>query len=216
MKLERATSVLPIWLLASSTSGIALLAAVPATADVEVVRERPRERGDVVAVEREEGRVPAVQGGLGLNAFGAAGSRDSTKLGFGGRVEVVVPLGPVGLALGGSFTQFYGGAGSSFDQTRIRPLLGEAGIAFAAARGFEIRPMIGVGYTWVDVSTSGTADTQNGQAAGTIVSSGFDLAPGAKLSLVAGGLEVFALPKYNFLRGGPDFLAVEVGAGARF
>lgn len=221
MRFERITSAFPISLFSLGSllaSSLALLTtASPAAAEVEIVRETPpRERGDVYVVDRERGRAPAVKGGLGLNVFGAAGSRDSTKLGVGGRVEVVVPLGAVGLAVGGSFTQFYGGAGDSYDQTRIRPLLGEAGVALAATRGFEIRPMIGIGYTWVDVSTNGTANDQNARATGSIVTSGFDVAPGAKFSFVGGGFEVFALPKYNVMRGGPDFLAVEVGGGARF
>jgi hypothetical protein len=170
---------------------------MPQQGDVVVVQQAPPQKG---------GQVMA---GPGLNLFGAMGTTDAGKLGFGGRIEYVQPVAKAaGIAIGGSFTQYYGGPGSNYSQANIRPLLGEIGIALSPVRGFEFRPMAGVGYTWIDVSTSNQVFSFG--------TSGFDFAPGAKISYIANKVEVYTLPKWHILENGNDFFGLEVGAGARF
>jgi hypothetical protein len=151
-----------------------------------------------------------VRSGVGLNVFGAAGSKDTARLGVGGRIEFVMPFG---LALGGSYTQHFT---SEADRTAVRPLLGEIGWSFAVVRHVEVRPMVGLGYAFASASSdTNNTGTSNQTAVANATVGGFDVAPGAKVSYVARSFEVFTLPKYHFISGN-NFLGVEVGAGARF
>jgi hypothetical protein len=159
---------------------------------------------------------PKVKPGVGLNIIGVAGAREEAQLGFGGRLEFITPIG---LTLGGSYTQHYSNETPSGDveRTKVRPLLGEVGVALPAARDIELRPIIGVGYAFVSGSSSGTGDPgdKNASASATVATSGFDVAPGAKLSYLNSGFEVFTLPKYHINKD-LNFFALELGAGARF
>jgi hypothetical protein len=159
-------------------------------------------------------RRPHVRSGVGLNAFGQVGTKDSARLGWGGRVEFVLPFG---LSLGGSYQVSYT---SDFDKTGVRPLLGEAGWAIPVGYHVEVRPMVGIGYAFATVSrdtnqSQPVTANQTIQASGTAFAGGFDVAPGAKLSYVGGGFEIYTMPKYHFITE-HNFLGVEVGAGARF
>lgn len=157
---------------------------------------------------------PHVRRGLGLNVFGTAGTKDSARLGLGGRIEYVLPFG---LAIGGSYTTH---ATSEFDRTGVRPLLAEAGWSIPIVNHLEVRPMVGLGYAFATVSTDSNQSqavtaNQSIQASGQAFAGGLDVAPGAKISYVARSIEIFTMPKYHFITGN-NFLGVEVGAGARF
>ena len=135
-----------------------------------------------------------VRSGVGLNAFGAAGSKDTARLGVGGRLEFVMPFG---LTFGASYTQHFT---SEADRTAVRPLLGEIGWTFAVVRHVEVRPMVGLGYAFA--TGRNTSDTDNtgssnqvASATGSTAASGFDVAPGAKVSFVDRSYEVFTQPK---------------------
>lgn len=162
--------------------------------------------------KREDDR-RRVRSGVGLNVFGAAGARDEARLGVGGRIEFVMPFG---LTLGGSYTQHFT---SDADRTAVRPLLGEVGWAIPVVKHVEVRPMVGLGYAFAAANTGGDvnrpSNSQTTNASVSGVTSGMDVAPGAKVSWVGRGFEVFTLPKYHFISGN-NFLGVEVGAGARF
>jgi hypothetical protein len=157
---------------------------------------------------------PRVKGGIGINAFGTAGTKETARLGVGGRIEFVLPFG---LALGGSYTQHFVSEG---DRSAVRPLLGEIGWAIPAARRLEVRPMVGLGYAFAS-SSGNTNATEAGSnqaqtSSASVSTSGFDVAPGAKVSYLAGNIfEIYTLPKYHFISGN-NFLGVELGAGARF
>ncbi|MBI2391634.1 MAG: hypothetical protein HYV09_18745 [Deltaproteobacteria bacterium] len=152
-----------------------------------------------------------VRSGVGLNVFGAAGARDDARIGVGGRVEFVMPFG---LALGGSYTLHWN---SEPDRTAVRPLLGEIGWAIPVVNHLEVRPMVGLGYAFAAGNTSRRNDDPRADNSATVTAfgGGFDVAPGAKVSYVARGFEVYTLPKYHFITGN-NFLGVELGAGARF
>lgn len=158
--------------------------------------------------EREERRV---RSGVGLNVFGAAGARDEARVGAGARIEFVMPFG---LTLGGSYTLNWT---SERDRTAVRPLLGEVGWAIPVVNHLEVRPMVGLGYAFAAGDTSRTNNDPRAEnsATATVFGGGFDVAPGAKVSYVARGFEVFTMPKYHFITGN-NFFGVELGAGARF
>jgi hypothetical protein len=164
--------------------------------------------------DRKEHR-PHVKHGLGLNVFGAAGSKDAAASGLGGRVEFVLPLG---ITLGASYQQSFGGTDGN--KTSVRPLLGEIGWSLPVGRMVEVRPMVGLGYAFVSTSadTSNTADS-NQVANASVATAGFDVAPGAKISFLPGvdgaAFELYTLPKYHFISG-TNFAGIELGAGARF
>ncbi|MGZ3453290.1 MAG: hypothetical protein ACXWUG_17000 [Polyangiales bacterium] len=150
-----------------------------------------------------------VRRGLGINAIGSVGFREDARWGLGGRVEYVFPFG---LSLGGSYQVHWVSEG---DTTEVRPLLGEIGWAFAPVNHLEIRPIVGLGWAFVaserSTFTNDAGQTVTGRAT---VGEGFDFAPGAKISFVAGMLEIFTLPKYHVITGN-NFAAIEVGAGVR-
>lgn len=154
-----------------------------------------------------------VRPGFGLNVFGAAGTKETAALGLGGRIEFVMPFG---LTLGGSYTQNFT---SNSDKTAVRPLLGEIGMAIPVVNHLEVRPMVGLGYAFANASSSGDSTdpsvNQSATASASVSTSGFDVAPGAKISYVGSGLEVFTMPKYHFISGN-NFFGIELGAGARF
>jgi hypothetical protein len=202
MRTKRTTSTTP--------TDTAVAPAVPTTSSVVTTTvTRPTDDYYVHEGRREDERV-RVRSGFGLNIFGAAGAKDSARLGVGGRLEFVTPFG---LTLGGSYTQHFT---SEATRTMVRPALGEVGWAFAVAHHVELRPMVGLGYAFATARSSN--DTVNAEGQTTNAPSrvdGFDLAPGAKVSFVGRAFEVFTLPKYHFITGN-NFLGVEMGAGARF
>lgn len=172
------------------------------------------ERRDI----EDRDRRPRVRPGFGLNVFGTLGSTNDANYGLGGRVEFVMPFG---LTLGGSYTQHWT---NDSNRSALRPLLGEIGVAIPVVKGFEIRPMVGLGYAFV--SSSGTTNTNNTGTANqtqtssvSVATAGFDVAPGAKISWLPGtdgaAFEVYTLPKYHFISG-ENFFGIELGAGARF
>lgn len=150
-----------------------------------------------------------VRRGLGLNAIGSVGFREDARWGVGGRVEYVFGFG---LTLGGSYQVHWVSEG---DTTAVRPLLGEIGWAFAPVRHLEVRPIIGLGRAFADAERA-TYTNEQGQNVTTraAISSGFDFAPGAKISFIEGPLEIFTLPKYHVISGN-NFAAIELGAGVR-
>jgi type IV secretory pathway VirB10-like protein len=150
-----------------------------------------------------------VRRGIGINAIGSVGFREDARWGLGGRVEYVFGFG---LSLGGSYQVHWVSEG---DTTAVRPLLGEIGWAFAPVRFLEVRPIIGLGRAFADAERA-TYTNDQGQNVTTraAISSGFDFAPGVKLSMVAGPLEIFTLPKYHVISGN-NFAAIELGAGVR-
>jgi len=163
-------------------------------------------------VEREH-RL-GVNPGVGLNVFGAAGSKDQAAWGLGGRVEFVTP---VGLTVGGSYQQSFRGTDEM--KTSVRPLLGEIGIAIPVAPMLELRPMVGLGYAFVSTSSDSNATATSGQvASASVATAGFDVAPGAKISFLPGAkgaaFELYTLPKYHVISG-TNFFGVELGAGVR-
>ncbi len=167
----------------------------------------------LVIAHKEDDDRPRVKSGIGFNVFGAAGARDSARLGLGARIEFVMPFG---LTLGGSYTQHWEAEGG---RTGVRPLLGEVGVALPVAKRLELRPMVGLGYAFVSSSGSNDATAVNDSTTttnATVRTSGFDIAPGAKISYLAGNvIELYTLPKYHFISGN-NFAGVELGAGARF
>jgi hypothetical protein len=166
---------------------------------------------DETSVEAREER-SRLESGVGLEIIGVAGTTNESRLGVGGRLEYVTPFG---LTLGGSFTQHFNTAGGDAEKSAVRPLLAEVGLALPIAPRVELRPMVGVGYAFVNTQSSGT-DTASGRAASaSIAASGFDVAPGAKLSFGGRGLQVYTMPKYHFIND-MSFAAFEVGAGLRF
>lgn len=186
--------------------GPAYTTGAASTTTTTTVRDDDWSRGRTREPERAH-----VRPGLGVNVFGAAGTKDTAALGLGGRIEFVLPFG---LALGGSYTQNF-----NSDRTSVRPLLGEIGVAFPVVDHLEVRPMVGLGYAFTNTSSSGDSTNpganQSATASATVSTSGFDVAPGAKISYVGSGLEVFTMPKYHFISGN-NFFGVELGAGARF
>jgi hypothetical protein len=188
----------------------------PATGTAMTTTTTSTERDEVRMgeVEREDRR-PRVNPGIGLNVFGAAGTKDAAAWGLGGRVEFVMPFG---LTLGGSYQQSF--RGTDGQKTSVRPLLGEIGIAIPVARFVEVRPMVGLGYAFVSTSSDSNNTGDNNQnASAAVATAGFDVAPGAKISFLPGtrgaAFEIYTLPKYHFISG-TNFLGVELGAGARF
>lgn len=173
------------------------------------------ERDEIKWEEGRRDRRPHVKHGIGLNVFGAAGSKDAAAWGLGGRVEFVLPLG---LTLGASYQQSF--RGTDGNKTSVRPLLGEIGLALPVGTMVEVRPMVGLGYAFVSTNAD-TNDTANGNQAAnaSVATAGFDVAPGAKISFLPGvdgaAFELYTLPKYHFISG-TNFFGVEVGAGARF
>jgi hypothetical protein len=162
------------------------------------------------AEDRDERKV---RRGLGLNAFGQLGTRGAAMYGAGARIEYVLPMG---LSLGGSYQVSWAGD----DRTTVRPLLGEVGWTFPIVRNFEVRPMVGIGYAFAsanaDTAGDGFGNDADASAAASVTTSGLDVAPGAKISFLPGGVfEVYTLPKYHFITG-RNFVGVELGAGARF
>jgi hypothetical protein len=182
------------------------------------ITESTETRTDTVVVKEDRDDRVKVHSGIGLNVMGAAGSSDATKLGVGGRLEVVLPFA---LTLGASYTQYFANnPGSPVDhQSAFRPLLGEVGVALPVARVIEVRPMLGIGYAFVttsgDTANTGTGQNSTASGGGSIHTAGFDVAPGAKVSYVNHGLELFTLPKYHIIKD-ENFFGLEVGAGARF
>lgn len=154
-----------------------------------------------------------VKRGLGINAFGAFGTRDSADKGFGGRVEYIFPLG---LSLGASYTVHI----EDGSRTAVRPLLGEIGWAFpVGVKGLELRPIFAIGYGFANTNRNPDTDVLPGANSNVNVNAnlqGLDIAPSAKISYLAGPLEVFTMPRYHIFRNGNNWFGVEVGAGARF
>ncbi len=154
-----------------------------------------------------------VKRGLGINAFGAFGTRDSADKGFGGRVEYVFPLG---LSLGASYTVHI----EDSHRTAVRPLLAEVGWGFpVGVRGLELRPIFAIGYGFANTNRSPDTDVLPGANQDVNVNAnlqGLDIAPSAKVSYLAGPLEVYTMPRYHIFRNGNNWFGVEVGAGARF
>jgi hypothetical protein len=174
------------------------------------------ERDEVVFDDHDrKERRPHVKHGIGLNVFGAAGSKDAAAWGLGGRVEFVLPLG---ITLGASYQQSF--RGTDGNKTSVRPLLGEIGWSLPVGRMVEVRPMVGLGYAFVSTNAD-TNDTANGNqsANASVATAGFDVAPGAKISFLPGvdgaAFELYTLPKYHFISG-TNFAGIELGAGARF
>jgi hypothetical protein len=155
---------------------------------------------------------PRVSPGIGLEVIGVAGTTEESRLGVGGRLEFVTRLG---LTLGGSFTQHFNTTSGDAEKTAVRPLLGEVGWAIPIASRVEIRPMVGIGYAFVNTQSSGSSNTNASAASGSIATSGFDVAPGAKVSFGGNGLQVYTMPKYHIIKD-TSFGALEVGAGLRF
>jgi hypothetical protein len=154
-----------------------------------------------------------VRSGLGLNVFGTAGDQENARFGLGGRLEYVTKIG---LAFGGSYTQHFT---SSADRTAVRPLLAEVGWAIPVVNHLEVRPMVGLGYAFIQSTTTGDvnrpSDSSTTATTTMVNAGGVDVAPGAKVSYVARGFEVFTQPKYHFISGN-NFAGLELGAGARF
>lgn len=168
---------------------------------------------DYYVHEKENEEHRHVRSGLGLNVFGTAGDQENARFGLGGRLEYVTKIG---LAFGGSYTQHFT---SSADRTAVRPLLAEVGWAIPVINHIEVRPMVGLGYAFVSTNSTGDVNRpSNSQTTATntsVSAGGLDVAPGAKVSYVARGFEVFTMPKYHIISGN-NFMGLELGAGARF
>lgn len=188
-----------------------VVTAQPAATSTTVVNH-DKDNGEI----QHEDDTPRVKSGVGLGLIGVLGTTDQSRLGVGGRLEFITPIG---LTIGGSYTQHFGGNNGNVDQTTsVRPLLGEIGMALPVARHVEIRPMLGLGYAFVNTSSTGNGakpGDNGGSATASVAASGFDAAPGVKVSYMASGLEVFTMPKYHVIKD-LNFFALEVGAGARF
>jgi hypothetical protein len=197
-------------LAAIAGAGVCALALAPARAGTTTTSTTTTHQ-DYEATTTAPDRTPRVRSGVGIDVIGAVGGTDESRLGIGGRLTFVTPFG---LTLGGSLTQHFNTNSGDVTKTRVRPLLGEIGFAIPVTYNFEINPMVGIGYAWVNADTSST-NNGSGQATANVAASNFDIAPGVKLSYVGEGLEIFTMPKYHVIKD-LNFFALEAGVGARF